>query len=486
MAGRLYDRLQAEFGKGNVFMDFDSIPYGVDFRDHIKQTLKRAKVVVAIIGADWSGGREAAPRRIDDPGDFVRLEIASALENGIPIIPVLVNNTPMPEAKNLPAELEGLAFRNGLALDTGIDFHHHADRLIAGIHKVIDPPAPSSTGTAPPKAGATRRKTLIIVTAVASLAVLAGIAGWYFLMYVPGQALSHREATEPPRKSETGAPPVSNPAPISNKTQTSVDQPAVSPPSAATPSTATASTSIVPASISPPTAAAPPAVTTPPVIASTAKGSDAGREYTYFGKVETSDAIFRLRFEAGDRVTGTYSQGGSTYRIEGRHLKGKLLLDEYTGERITAHIELASASSANITRWEGIMRNTPPDNRVFPVSLGDSPPAASSVTSPEISESPGEYTYSGKIGGGDASFRLRFEAGDRVTGTYSQKGSTYRLEGRHLKGKLLLDEYTGERVSAHLELASADSANVIRWEGTMRNTPPDNRVFPVSFSRKKK
>ena len=95
-------------------MDFDSIPNGVDFRDDIKETLKRAKVVVAIIGADWSGGREAAPRRIDDPADFVRLEIASALENGIPIIPVLVNNTPMPEAKNLPAELEGLAFRNGL------------------------------------------------------------------------------------------------------------------------------------------------------------------------------------------------------------------------------------------------------------------------------------------------------------------------------------------------------------------------------------
>jgi len=103
-----------------------------------------------------------------------------------------------------------------------------------------------------------------------------------------------------------------------------------------------------------------------------------------------------------------------------------------------------------------------------------------------ISESPGEYTYSGKIGRGDASFRLRFEAGDGVTGSYSQKGSTYRLDGRHLKGKLLLDEYTGERVSAHLELVSARTANVIRWEGTMHNTPPDNRVFPVSFSRPNK
>src|SRR5437763_4721305 len=140
VAGRLYDRLQAEFGKGSVFMDFDSIPYGVDFREHIKQTLQRAKVVVAIIGPEWTGGKALANRRIDDPTDFVRLEVASALESGIPIIPVLINNTPMPDAKNLPPELEGLAFRNGLVLDSGIDFHHHADRLIAGIHRVVDPP----------------------------------------------------------------------------------------------------------------------------------------------------------------------------------------------------------------------------------------------------------------------------------------------------------------------------------------------------------
>ena len=63
-------------------MDFDSIPYGVDFREHIKQTLQRAKVVAAIIGPEWCGGREPANRRIDDPTDFVRLEVATALENG--------------------------------------------------------------------------------------------------------------------------------------------------------------------------------------------------------------------------------------------------------------------------------------------------------------------------------------------------------------------------------------------------------------------
>ena len=57
MAGRLYDRLRTEFGQSNVFMDFDSIPYGVDFRDHIKKMIDRSKLVIAMIGPDWFGGK---------------------------------------------------------------------------------------------------------------------------------------------------------------------------------------------------------------------------------------------------------------------------------------------------------------------------------------------------------------------------------------------------------------------------------------------
>src|ERR1700730_11285402 len=112
ITGRLYDRLQAEFGRGNVFMDFDSIPYGVDFRDHIKNMIDRSKLVIAMIGPEWFGGRSGKTRRIDDPADFVRLEIAYALQRGVPVIPVLINDTRMPQAKDLPRDIEGLAFRN--------------------------------------------------------------------------------------------------------------------------------------------------------------------------------------------------------------------------------------------------------------------------------------------------------------------------------------------------------------------------------------
>ena len=144
IAGRLFDRLEAEFGRGNVFMDFDSIPYGVDFREHIQQSLSQARALVVIIGPHWCESPTGV-RRIDDANDFVRLEVRCALQRAIPVIPVLVNNTIMPKAEDLPADIEGLAFRNALVLDTGIDFHHHTTRLISGVRTLVEA-ASDSTG----------------------------------------------------------------------------------------------------------------------------------------------------------------------------------------------------------------------------------------------------------------------------------------------------------------------------------------------------
>jgi L,D-transpeptidase catalytic domain/TIR domain len=135
VTGRLYDRLQMEFGKGKVFMDFDSIPYGVDFREHIKQTLAKAEVLLVMIGPKWLGRSDGRKNRLDDPNDFVRFEIAEALRSNIPIIPVLIDQTPMPSAESLPQEIQPLSYRNGLGLDSGIDFHYHVQRLISGIRK---------------------------------------------------------------------------------------------------------------------------------------------------------------------------------------------------------------------------------------------------------------------------------------------------------------------------------------------------------------
>jgi hypothetical protein len=174
ITGRLYDRLQAKFGKQKVFMDFDSIPPGVDFRQKIKETIERANVMIAVIGPHWFGDQIDGSRRIDDPLDIVRLELEYALSRDIPIIPLLVNNTVMPKPEKLPSNLQALAFRNALPLDSGIDFHNHTDRLITGIHELGGRQAsrpPKSIRTALPPGKKSRILWMMAATGLAVIVV---------------------------------------------------------------------------------------------------------------------------------------------------------------------------------------------------------------------------------------------------------------------------------------------------------------------------
>jgi hypothetical protein len=91
VAGRIYDRLADKFGRDNVFKDVDSIPLGVNFKTHIEAVVQQCVVELVVIGQDWLDIMDAeGNRRLDDPRDFVRLEIESALARNIPIIPLLV------------------------------------------------------------------------------------------------------------------------------------------------------------------------------------------------------------------------------------------------------------------------------------------------------------------------------------------------------------------------------------------------------------
>ena len=200
IAGRLYDRLQAKFGKGNVFMDFDSISPGTDFRREIRQTIERAKIIVVVIGPHWLGASRGHSRRIDNPADFVRLEVEYALQRDIPIIPLLVNDTPMPEAETLPAEIKDLAFRNALPLDSGIDFHNHVDRLVTGIVRLIG---------APPKSQASFRRRIFLFALVPFALLAIGVFCAYF--YRANRVNSSPEVRPGPRASaspEPQAPPL--------------------------------------------------------------------------------------------------------------------------------------------------------------------------------------------------------------------------------------------------------------------------------------
>jgi hypothetical protein len=115
--GRLFDDLVEHFGKDSVFIDVAGIDKGRDFRKIIERYISSCQVVLVVIGKNWMESRdEHGQRRIDKEGDYVRYETSVALSRDIPVIPVLISNTPMPRADQLPPSISELAFRNGVEL----------------------------------------------------------------------------------------------------------------------------------------------------------------------------------------------------------------------------------------------------------------------------------------------------------------------------------------------------------------------------------
>jgi hypothetical protein len=141
LAGRLYDRLAARFGDDQVFMDVDTIALGVDFAEVIAQAVSTCGVLVAVIGPGWlTATDQDGRRRLDDPDDLVRLEIAAALERDIRVIPILVEGAAMPRRQQLPEALAELARRNALSVRHE-SFRADAERLLAAVEPILRSPA---------------------------------------------------------------------------------------------------------------------------------------------------------------------------------------------------------------------------------------------------------------------------------------------------------------------------------------------------------
>jgi adenylate cyclase len=134
---RIFDRLTAHYGRDSVFMDIDSIPFGIDFREHVVTAVRESAVVIAVMGLDWLGVRDHSENRIEEENDPVRIELEAALERGIPIIPVLVDRATMPKVADLPDSLKELAFRNAAQVHAGQDFDQQVDRLIRSIDRIF-------------------------------------------------------------------------------------------------------------------------------------------------------------------------------------------------------------------------------------------------------------------------------------------------------------------------------------------------------------
>jgi hypothetical protein len=132
---RIYDRLCDHYGRDSVFRDIDAIPAGADFRQYINAMLAQTDITLVVVGPRWFGERRGR-RRIDDPADPVRVLVETALRNGIPVVPVLVDGVGMPGADQLPESLRDLVWRNGLQVDSGRDFDQHVERLIRSMEPI--------------------------------------------------------------------------------------------------------------------------------------------------------------------------------------------------------------------------------------------------------------------------------------------------------------------------------------------------------------
>jgi len=138
VTGRIYDHLCRTFKSDDIFKDVDSIPLGVDFRTAITRTVQSCNVAVVIIGKDWlTATNEAGIRRLDDPDDFVRLEIEGALKRDIPLIPVLVRGAELPSAEQLPESIRSLKFRQAIHVRPDPDFKNDVGRLVRALEQTV-------------------------------------------------------------------------------------------------------------------------------------------------------------------------------------------------------------------------------------------------------------------------------------------------------------------------------------------------------------
>jgi hypothetical protein len=140
VTGRIYDRLAYSFGKATIFKDVDSIPFGVNFKTYLNDMIEKSNILLVVIGPQWLNITDSeGERRLDDPADFVRIEIEAALKRKIVIVPLLVGGASMPTASQLPSSLEELAFYNGIQIRPDPDFHKDMNRLIHELGTQIKP-----------------------------------------------------------------------------------------------------------------------------------------------------------------------------------------------------------------------------------------------------------------------------------------------------------------------------------------------------------
>jgi hypothetical protein len=170
-AGRLADSLERHFGKGSVFQDVETIVPGSNFMQTIDAAIARCDVLVVLIGNTWLAERNAnGGMRLNDPDDFVRLEVAAGLRAKTHVIPVLVEGTAMPVETDLPGDLKPLARIQALEL-SDTRWEYDVQRLAQVVRTL--------TGVKSP-----HKRAYMLIGGAALLAAIAG-AGYVALNRPP-------------------------------------------------------------------------------------------------------------------------------------------------------------------------------------------------------------------------------------------------------------------------------------------------------------
>jgi len=169
-AGRLADGLKDVFGERQIFRDVETIEPGEDFTVVLGRALDGCAVMLAVIGPHWLDLTDAeGRRRLDDPNDWTRLEVGTALARNVRVVPVLVDGARMPEADRLPDDLKGLVRRQALEISDK-SWKSDVARLIEVLGKIL-PPGPRPT----PHDGNAFRKYVIGGAVVFGVLLIAGM-----------------------------------------------------------------------------------------------------------------------------------------------------------------------------------------------------------------------------------------------------------------------------------------------------------------------
>jgi hypothetical protein len=214
----LKDKLGERFGDSAIFQDIHSIHLGIDFRKEITEAVASCKVLIAVIGPKWQerlDEKKSQPLEASD--DFVRLEIAAALQRGIPVVPLLLPDAAMPDRDKLPPDLKDLVYRHAMDI-RDVSWEEDVGRLAEKLK-----PHVKSEEVPPPPAQDWR--TILIIVGVLALVTVVGLMS---IRYLPtgentnanrstnNPVITQPSPTDGPAPTPTAAPEGETPNPISN------------------------------------------------------------------------------------------------------------------------------------------------------------------------------------------------------------------------------------------------------------------------------